>query len=94
MEAPMVPQRDLMISAVFFAAFWTLAMILINTPGAAGAVIFTVAGVIAYSGTSACVGGRTRGHSLGVFGCPPGPLDTARPLREAWRIIAPREDFT
>ncbi len=43
----MVPQRDLMISAVFFAAFWTLAMVLINTPGAAGAVIFTVAGVIA-----------------------------------------------
>lgn len=43
----MVPQRDLMISALFFAAFWTLAMILINAPDAVGAIVFTAAGALA-----------------------------------------------
>jgi hypothetical protein len=47
MEALMSQQRDLIVSSLFFAAFWTVAMILINAPGAAGAVILTAAGALA-----------------------------------------------
>jgi hypothetical protein len=42
-----MPQRELIVSSLFFAAFWTVAMVLINAPHVAGALILTAAGALA-----------------------------------------------
>ena len=40
-------QRDLIVSSIFFAAYWTVAMVLMNAPNVTGAVILTAAGALA-----------------------------------------------
>ena len=50
-----MPQRDLMVSSFFFAAYWMVGMVLVSAPTAASAVILTataaLAGVLWYFGT-------------------------------------------